>query len=414
MSPVRTDNRNLLDGTGGVRPHCRSFIQEILPGVFNSMLQRSIFDNLGFMGDTVCSQQIIDGTYNYPPDTDIWTKKILQEAHHTFLQMSGIEISTSVTTVDFQYYWQQVDEQTLSSFSHATFSHYKAAAFHCMLLAMHAAFLTACAKKGIPLSRWGVGLTVLLEKIIGNNFVHKLQAICLLEANFNWINKMVYAKRMIGVAFARKMIPGERFSKKGSNCISAVMTKIFICAESRIHHHSTIVIRNDFLDCYDRIAHNVAAVSLRAFGIPQPAINILLKTMETMSFFLWTGFVESKDSYGSTHEVRLAGYGQGNAASGPGFTALSSLIVNAYLREGFGAKMYSSYYRQLLLLAVVMYVDDTDMIHWAQNPSCSPGELIAAAQTATNAWGVLAIATGAAIKPEKCYAYFLSYLYDNG
>jgi hypothetical protein len=61
-----------------------------------------------------------------------------------------------------------------------------------------------------------------------------------------------------------------------------------------------------------------------------------------------------------------------------------------------------------------MYVDDTDMIHWAQNPSCSPGKLIAAAQIAPYAWGGLANATGAAIKPEKCYAYFLSYLYDNG
>ncbi len=373
-----------------------------------------LFDNLGFMGNTECSQQILDGTYEYPPDTDIWTKKILQEAHHTFMQMSGIEISTSVTTEDFQYFWQQVDEQTLLSFSGATFSHYKAATFHCMLLAMHAAYLSACAKKRIPLSRWGVGLTVLLEKIIGNNFVHKLQAICLLEANFNWINKMIFAIRMIGVALARKrMIPGECFSKKGSNCISAVMTKIFISDESRIHHHSASVIGNDFSDCYDRIAHNVAAVSLRAFDVPQPAINILLKTMETLGFFLWTGFGESTDLYGSTHEERLAGYGQGNAASGLGFTALSSLIVNAYLRERFGTKMYSSYYRRLLLLTVVMYVDDTDMIHWAQNPSCSPGNLIAAAQTATYAWGGLVIATGAAMKPEKCYAYFLPYLYDN-
>jgi hypothetical protein len=40
-SPVRTDNQNLLDGTGGVRPHCRTFVQEILAGVFGSMLQRS-------------------------------------------------------------------------------------------------------------------------------------------------------------------------------------------------------------------------------------------------------------------------------------------------------------------------------------------------------------------------------------
>jgi len=61
-----------------------------------------------------------------------------------------------------------------------------------------------------------------------------------------------------------------------------------------------------------------------------------------------------------------------------------------------------------------MYVDDTNLVHWSSVPSCTPTELIAAAQTATYAWGGLAIATGAAMKPEKCYAYFLSYWYDRG
>jgi hypothetical protein len=61
-----------------------------------------------------------------------------------------------------------------------------------------------------------------------------------------------------------------------------------------------------------------------------------------------------------------------------------------------------------------MYVDDTDLVHWSRLPFCSPVELIAAAQTATYAWGGLAIATGAAMKPEKCYAYFLSYWYNHG
>jgi hypothetical protein len=193
-----------------------------------------------------------------------------------------------------------------------------------------------------------------------------------------------------------------------------MMTKLFICNESRIHHHDAVLEGCDFLDCYDRIAHNVTGVSLRAWGVPQPAINILLETMETMRFFLRTGFGESTQSYGGTHEERLAGFGQGNAASGPGFTALSSLIVNAYLRDGYGAQIYLSFYKQLLILAAIMYVDDTNLIHWSSTPNCNPKQLIAAAQTATYAWGGFAIATGAAMKPEKCYAYFLSYWFDKG
>ncbi len=43
-----------------------------------------LFDDLGFTGDKVCPQQILKGTYDYPPDTDIWTTKILQEAQISF------------------------------------------------------------------------------------------------------------------------------------------------------------------------------------------------------------------------------------------------------------------------------------------------------------------------------------------
>jgi hypothetical protein len=149
------------------------------------------------MRDTECSKQILEGTYEYPPIIDVWTKKILQEAHYTFSCMSSAEIVTTISTVDFQQYWIKVDKQTSSSFSGVTFLHYKVVASHSMLSAMHVAYLSECAQKGIPLAHWGIGLTVLLEKIVGNNFVHKLWAICLLEADFNWKNKAIFAKQMI-------------------------------------------------------------------------------------------------------------------------------------------------------------------------------------------------------------------------
>jgi hypothetical protein len=54
-----------------------------------------------------------------------------------------------------------------------------------------------CTRNGVALARWGKGLTVLLEKIIGNVFVHKLSTICLPDADFNWWNKLIFAKRMM-------------------------------------------------------------------------------------------------------------------------------------------------------------------------------------------------------------------------
>ena len=73
---------------------------------------------------------------------------------------------------------------------------------------------------------------------------------------------MIFAKRMIGMASEKKLIPGECFSKRGSNCISAVMTKICICNESRIHHQDMVLEGCNFAECYERIAHNIAGMSL--------------------------------------------------------------------------------------------------------------------------------------------------------
>jgi hypothetical protein len=125
-------------------------------------------------------------------------------------------------------------------------------------------------------------------------------------------------------------------------------------------------------------------------------------------------FGESAKLYGGSNKDRTLGLGQGNAAAGPGFLALSSLIVNAYLRKGHGTRQVLSFTQRLLVLAAVIYVDDTDLPHMTKHITATSTELIKHSQKSTNVWGGLAIATGAALKPEKCYAYFFTYCYANG
>jgi hypothetical protein len=49
----------------------------------------------------------------------------------------------------------------------------------------------------MPLAHWGVGLIVLLEKTRGNSNIHKMCAIVLLEGDFNYYNKLIFAHRMM-------------------------------------------------------------------------------------------------------------------------------------------------------------------------------------------------------------------------
>ncbi len=113
-------------------------------------------------------------------------------------------------------------------------------------------------------------------------------------------------------------------------------------------------------------------------------------------------------------EDRMQGFGQGNAAVGPGFLAISAQIVNAYLRDSHGSQTLTSYSHRILTLAAILYVDDTDVIHTPPSVSATSQELILHTQDTTNTWGGLAIATGAALKPEKCFAYILFYRFING
>ena len=63
-----------------------------------------LFDDIGFIGDTTCAQQILDSTYVFPPDTDPATKFFLEEAGFTYWKMLKAEVATYVTTKDFQHY----------------------------------------------------------------------------------------------------------------------------------------------------------------------------------------------------------------------------------------------------------------------------------------------------------------------
>ncbi len=100
-----------------------------------------------------------------------------------------------------------------------------------------------------------------------------------------------------------------------------------------------------------------------AIDIWSKAIRVGFVAFQTMKFFLWTGFGDSKEFFEGTELNPIAGYGQGNRGAPPLFSTLSTLIIYAYKRMGSGAKLTSCYAEQMFLLAAAMYVDDTDLFH---------------------------------------------------
>ncbi len=84
------------------------------------------------------------------------------------------------------------------------FGHY-IAGINCNYVSQfHAVQVLLALKKGIALERWSKGLSVMLEKMFGVRLVSKLQAILLMEAEFNALNKEVCGIWMLVLDNARR------------------------------------------------------------------------------------------------------------------------------------------------------------------------------------------------------------------
>jgi hypothetical protein len=71
-------------------------------------------------------------------------------------------------------------------------------------------------KYGCALSQWGVGLQVLLKKIPGLSLVDKLQAILLMEGDFNFYKKWVFGHCGINILYGIGYILDDQYSQKES------------------------------------------------------------------------------------------------------------------------------------------------------------------------------------------------------
>jgi len=373
-----------------------------------------LHQDFGFLGDTEATRQVLEGTYAFPEGIDPHTKMLLEEAHTLFSSMEADEVSNYVTTSDFQYYWRKAKEDTQSSESRCHFGMYKAISRDECLSSLEAAKLSLCAETGVPLERWGNGLTVLLEKVAGNIYIEKMRAICLLEADYNWLNKLVFAKRMMSRAREEGIVPLEQFAKSGCQAAEGVLATGFFCDIARALHRTAAVESVDLANCYDAVAHPIANLALQSFKVRATMVAMMLSVLQTMKFYLRTGFGQSTTSYGGTKDDPTMGLAQGNGAAPPGFLAVSTLMIDVYKRLGHGVNFTSAWSGDAFYLAAILYVDDSDLLHMSLEDLPEDEEFLDLVQRATFDWGGLVQATGGSLKPSKCFWYMLSWRWSRG
>jgi hypothetical protein len=130
-----------------------------------------------------------------------------------------------ITPEQWKRYWAIVNKETSSSESGLHFGHYIVGCISDIVAHYHAARVSVVLAHAIQLERWSHGLLVMLEKMLGVTLVSKLQAILLMEADFNASNKIVYWVRMMQNVCNHCMMPKEIYSEKNYMADNGTLTK---------------------------------------------------------------------------------------------------------------------------------------------------------------------------------------------
>ena len=172
----------------------------------NPSMNNMFTSRVGYLAEKPGATQILEG--NIPDDLglDAEAKEFL-----SLLAISQIRtgLSSKVQTKDFINYWGKAQEKTASSFSGLHFGHYISIIDHQNLSGLYADFLDLVLATGTVLQRWAKGLSVMLEKVKGNINVDKLRAILLMEADYNFVSKLLLGVRLMQTIEDRKGFPEE-------------------------------------------------------------------------------------------------------------------------------------------------------------------------------------------------------------
>ena len=106
--------------------------------------------------------------------------------------------------------------------------------------------------------------------------IDKLRAIILFEADFSWLLKIIFSKKLMGRAIEMDLLPQEFFAQKGMSAMDAILTQTLWCDINHLQHRTFSVVSADLSQCFDSVGHALCSLSLQGFGAPMKPIAILI------------------------------------------------------------------------------------------------------------------------------------------
>jgi hypothetical protein len=187
-------------------------------------LSQPLLGDFGLLGDPAVSAQVMNGTYTPPTGTDPHACLLLpffRKGDHV------ADFTMNITHDEFVESWCRACECTANGLSRLHFGHFKALfeAETPDLIDLEVAILNIVVQSGYPLSRWRVGLNVMLLKKPGVYDVTSCRTILLYEPDFNNLLKILGCRTMLNSEKFRVLAPEQFRSRKSLTSIHQALKK---------------------------------------------------------------------------------------------------------------------------------------------------------------------------------------------
>ena len=383
-----------------------------------AFLQEPLVSVLGYCEDQPADDAILQGTFIPPPHTDQYAKLLLQGLKQPpSLQPSqrSFHPRKYISTADHIRGWKRVKEKTSSGMSGLHFGMFKANIQDPKLADIDASIRSVAYSTGFTYPRWKTGLDVQLLKRSQDYRAEKQRTILLLEADYNMNNKVIGSDAMRSGERSKTLTRDNYGGRKNMRSNEIAMNSRLTDDSIWGRRGRAILMSNDAKGCYDRIAHIVVKLALQRLGIPKPALQSMLHTIQDMEHHIRTAYGDSDTGYKrQAGDKPPQGMLQGNGAGPAGWFSISTIIIEELKKAGYGYHDWTLIRQRALSITCFAFVDDTDLIHVNNDPNVTTPQLIQEAQQALDTWEGLLRATGGDLAPEKSYWYLVEVVRKGG
>ena len=336
-----------------------------------------------------------------------------------FVNAGGV-ISVNLSSNDFITGWSKMRESTASAPGAGHYGHYKSASVAARLPSDHpdhnkdlasiyATMWSLPLRHGFAPRRWRSCVDAIIEKIPGKPMIEKLRIIMLYEADFNFVLKLIWGKRLVRHAEFHKCLGNSNHgSRPGRQTFDALLEKLMVYEIARLSRTSVVTVDNDAKSCYDRIIKTLSMVACMGVGLPQSTAIMHNRTHHAMEHHIKSSHGTFRP-YSGSDEDELEGTGQGSGGSPAIWLIYNACLLEAFSRFTKGIHLPSPYEDLVVQILAIFYVDDgmPGVNDALQREAEKLAVLLQQAEEASQSWERLLFASGGALELSKCFAYIV-------